>query len=167
MSLNWETTSKWNEVFMLQATQLAKLGLTDAQIAVVWGISLDTLDVWKNNKQGLYYALQQGRTIALGEVVEGLFRAAVGYEYEEDAITSYQGEITVTRVKKYKGPNPWAAAKILAVRDRSNWSEVQRTESIHTNINIAKLDLSTMSPEMLKAIENEQKKQLTENVGNS
>jgi hypothetical protein len=100
-------------------------------------------------------------------VAESLFKAAIGYVYEEDAITSYQGEVTVTRVKKYKGPNPWAAAKILSVKDRANWSEVQRTESVHTNINIAKLDLTAMTPEQLELLESIQKKQLTENVGHS
>ena len=165
--MNWENTSKWDDKFMQQATQLAKLGLTDDQIASVWGVEHVTLDKWKNNKPGLYDALQQGRIQSLGEVADALFKSAVGYYYEEDAITSYQGEVTVTRVKKYAKPNTWAAAKILAIRDRLNWSEVQRTESIHTNINIAKLDLSSMSPEILQAIENEQKKQLTENAGNN
>ena len=164
---DWETISKWDDKYLLQATQLTFLGLSEQQIANVWGIELVTLAKWKNNKPGLYEALQQGRIPYLGEVADALHKAAVGYEYEEDAITSYNGEVTVTRVKKYAKPNPWACAKILAIKDRANWSEVQRTESIHTNINIAKLDLSLMNPEQLALIESIQKKGLTENVGNS
>lgn len=164
---DWEFISMWDDKFIQQATQLAMLGHSDPEIAKVWGVTLDCFAKWKNNKPGLYEALCQGRAEALGEVAASLFKAAIGFEYEEDAITSYQGEVTVTRVKKYKGPNPWACAKILAVKDRLNWSEVQRSESIHTNINIAKLDLSTMSPEILQAIENQQKKELTENAGNN
>ena len=164
--MDWETTSKWDDKYMRQATQLAMLGLDDRQIAAVWGIELVTLGKWKNSKPGLYEALQQGRQQALGVVAQSLFKAAIGYEYDDVAVTSYQGEVTITPIKKYKGPNPWAAAKILAIKDTS-WREVQKSESIHTNINIAKLDLSSMNPEQLALLESIQKKQLTENVGNS
>jgi len=165
--MGWEATAKWDDKFILQATQLALLGHSDVEIAKVWGISAECLGKWKNDKPGFYEALQQGRVPAQGEVAASLFKAALGYEYEEDAVTSYQGKVTITRVKKYKGPNPWACAKILAVKDRLNWSEVQRSESIHTNINIAKLDLTGMDPGILTAIENAHKKQLVENVGDS
>jgi hypothetical protein len=164
--MDWETTSKWDDRFIQQATQLAMLGLDDRQIAAVWGIELVTLGKWKNSKPGLYEALQQGRQQALGMVAQSLFKAAIGYEYDDVAVTSYQGEVTITPIKKYKGPNPWAAAKILAIKDTS-WREVQKSESVHTNINIAKLDLSAASVEELALIESIHKKQLTENVGNS
>ena len=167
MAHDWETISKWDDKYLQQVKELAMLGLTDVQIATVWGITVDCLAKWKNNKPGFYEALQQGRIPSLGEVAASLFKAANGFEYEEDAITSYQGEVTVTRIKKYKAPNPWACAKILAIKDRTNWSEVQRSESIHTNINIAKLDLSSMTTEQISLLESIQKKQLTENVGNS
>jgi len=166
-ALSWAATAKWDDKFILQATQIAKLGLNDQQIAEVWGIERVTLGKWKNSKPGLYEALCQGRMQALGEVADALYKAAIGYEYEEDAISSYQGDVQIVRVKKYKPPNPWACAKILAIKDRANWSEVQRSESVHTNINIAKLDLSSMSTEQIALLESIQKKQLVENVGNS
>lgn len=162
----WEVTSKWDDKYLQQATQLTFLGLTEQQIADIWGVALVTLHKWKNNHPGFYEALQNGRMQALGKVAESLYKAAIGYEYDDVAVTSYQGEVTVTPIKKYKGPNPWAAAKILALKDPS-WREVQRSESIHTNINIAKLDLSSMNPEQLALLESIQKKTLTENVGNS
>jgi len=164
---DWESISKWDEKYVLQATKLAMLGLSDGEIAKVWGVEIGTLGKWKNSKEGLYDALCQGRAQALGEVAASLFKAAIGYEYDDVAVTSFQGEVTVTPIKKYKGPNPWACAKILAVKDRMNWSEVQRSESVHTNINIAKLDLTSMTPEQLELIESIHKTQLTENVGNS
>jgi len=162
----WESRAKWDDRFIQQATQLTFLGLSEQQIADVWGIALVTLHKWKNNKPGFYEALQSGRQGALGTVAASLYKAAVGYEYDDVAVTSYQGEVTITPIKKYKGPNPWAAAKILALKDPA-WREVQKTESVHTNINIAKLDLSSMSTEQIALLETIQKKQLTENVGNS
>ena len=165
--MDWEERSKWDEKYLLQATQLTFLGLSEQQIADVWGITIGTLAKWKNSHPGFYEALNNGRIPYLGEVADAMHKAAVGYEYEEDAISNYQGQVIVTRIKKYAKPNPWAAAKILAIKDRTNWSEVQRSESIHTNINIAKLDLSSMNPEQLALLESIQKKQLVENVGNS
>jgi hypothetical protein len=165
--MSWELTAKWKPEYVEQGHQLAKLGLSDAQICKVWGISDSTIDHWKHSREGFFEALYSGRTIALGQVADSLFRAAVGYEYEEDAITAYKGEVVVTRVRKYKGPNPWAAAKILAIKDRLNWSEVQRSEHLTTNINIAKLDLTQLTPEQLKLLETIQTKQLTENAGHN
>ena len=162
----WEVRSKWNDLYMLQATKLTFLGLSEQQIADLWGIALVTLAKWKNTKPGFYEALNNGKQGALSEVAISLYKAAVGYEYDDVAVTSYQGEVTITPIKKYKGPNPWAAAKILALKDPA-WREVQKTESIHTNINIAKLDLTAMSSEELALFESIQKKQLTEHVGNS
>lgn len=162
----WEVRSKWNDLYLLQATKLTFLGMSEQQIADLWGIALVTLHKWKNIKPGFYDALNEGRQGALATVAASLYKAAVGYEYDDVAVTSYQGEVTITPIKKYKGPNPWAAAKILALKDPA-WREVQKTESIHTNINIAKLDLTTMSVEELALFESIQKKQLTEHVGNS
>lgn len=165
MPLDWETTSKWDDKFIQQAKELAFLGHSDAEIAKVWGIELVTLAKWKNIKPGFYESLNAGRHEALGQVAISMHKAAIGYYYDDVAVTSYLGVVTVTPIKKYKGPNPWACAKILAVKDRANWSEVQRSESIHTNINIAKVDFSMMNSEILQAIENQQKKELTEHAG--
>jgi hypothetical protein len=165
--MGWEEHSKWDDKFIQQATQLAMLGHSDTEIAKVWGVELVTLAKWKNNKPGLYEALCMGRAQALGEVAQSLFKAALGYEYYEETAVAYQGDVQIVKLKKYAKPNPWACAKILTIRDRANWTDVQRTESIHTNINIAKLDLSSMSTEQIALLESIQKKQLTENVGNS
>ena len=163
---NWEERSKWDDKYMLQATRLTFLGLSEQAIADIWGIALVTLHKWKNNKPGFYEALQNGRIPYLAEVADAMRKAAVGYYYKEETAVNYKGEVKIVEVMKYAKPNPWAAAKILALKDPS-WREVQKTESIHTNINIAKLDLTSMNPEQLSLLESIQKKQLTENVGNS
>jgi len=162
----WEVRSKWDDKYMRQATQLTFLGLSEQAIADVWGVALVTLHKWKNIKPGFYEALQQGRIPYLAEVADAMHRAAVGYYYTEQTAVNYKGEVKIVDIQRYAKPNPWAAAKILAIKDTS-WREVQKSESIHTNINIAKLDLSSMNPEQLALLESIQKKQLTENVGNS
>jgi hypothetical protein len=165
--MGWKETSKWDDKYIQQATQLAKLGLSDVQIATVWGVTPDCLTKWKNNKPGFYEALQQGRIMSLGEVAESIFKIANGFYYEEETAVGYQGKVEIVTLKKYAKPNAYACVKILAVKDKEHWSEVQRSESVHTNINIAKLDLTSMTPEQLALIESIHKTQLTENVGNS
>jgi hypothetical protein len=162
----WESRAKWDDKFIQQATQLTFLGLSEQQIADVWGIALVTLHKWKNNKPGFYEALQRGRIPYLAEVADAMHRAAVGYYYTEQTAVNYKGEVKIVDIQRYAKPNPWAAAKILALKDPT-WREVQKTESVHTNINIAKLDLSSMSTEQIALLESIQKKQLTDNVGNS
>jgi len=162
----WENVAKWRDEFVQQAHKLAKLGHTDEQIADVFCVSVDTLNSWKNTREGFYEALSNGRTLALGEVANAMFRSAIGFEYTEsiEKITA-AGEIVTETYKKYAKPNPYAGKFILASRQRDKWTE--KSESVHTNINIAKLDFSSLSPAILQAIEAEQKKQLTEHAGNN
>jgi hypothetical protein len=164
--MGWETTAKWRDEFVQQAHKLAKLGHTDEQIAEVFGVAISTLNDWKNDREGFYDALSSGRTLAIGEVANSMFKSAIGFEYEETIEEVMpDGKSKTVVYKKYAKPNPYAGKFILASRQRDKWSE--RSESIHTNINIAKLDISSLSPELLQVIEREQRKQLTENAGHN
>ena len=54
---------------------------------------------------------------------------------------------------KHVPADVWAAAKWLSLRQRSVWSEVQRAEITHMNINVNRLDLTGFSTEELKMVE--------------
>jgi hypothetical protein len=101
----------------------------------------------------------KGRTLADATVAASLYKAATGYEYEEDHVTAFQGEVTVTRVKKYKGPDSYAAVRWLSVRQKNLWTDSQKVE-ITQNINITKLDLSKLDTEELMMLEKIGLKQL-------
>ena len=64
--------------FVGQARQLALLGLIDAQMAEVFGVSERTFHAWKKTHPDFKKALAEGKTLADARVAESLFRAAVG-----------------------------------------------------------------------------------------
>jgi hypothetical protein len=166
LQMAWETIAKWRDEFVQQAFNMAQLGLTDEQIAKVFNVAIDTLNGWKNEHEGFYESLANGRTLIVSQAAGAMFKSAIGFEYEETIETVQpDGKITTVTYKKYAKPNPYAGKFILSCRQRDIWSE--RSESIHTNINIAKLDISSLSPELLQVIEREQRKQLTENAGHN
>lgn len=126
------------------AYHLALLGATDRQLAEAFDVSIDTIELWKRSRDEFATALKLGKLTADAEVATAFFRCATGYNYTEDQVNVHRGVVTVTKVERYKGPDAWAAAKWLAIRQRATWSEVQRTESIHTNINVD-VDYSVLS----------------------
>lgn len=67
--------------FVVQARALAKLGLTDAQMAGVWQVHEQTVITWKHAHADFAEALIQGKEQADSEVAASLYRRATGYEH--------------------------------------------------------------------------------------
>jgi transposase len=163
LKMGWQVVAKWRDDFIQQVHKLAQLGLNDAEIAHVFDVDINTLSSWKNKYPEFYDQLEAGRQLKLAEVASATFKAAIGYEYEETVTAvSEKFGTTITTYKKHRAPNMYAAKFILAARVRDKWTE--RSETVHTNINIAKLDLTQLSPEQLKLLETIQTKQLTEHA---
>jgi hypothetical protein len=55
-----------------------------------------------------------------------------------------------TEIPKYYPPESWAANKWLNVRQRAKWAEVQRIETMNTQLNLHKFDFSGMTLEQLQ-----------------
>ena len=132
----------WEPDRIRQAYQQCLLGLTDQQMATVMGISVKTIEYWKKTKPEFMEACKRGKTVADAKVAEALFRKATGYTHEETHITVFKGEVIKTKYEKYYPPDAWACMKWLGLRQRENWTDIQRTENTQTNINVQKLDLT-------------------------
>jgi len=128
---------------------MALLGATDVQVAGVLGVSIKTVEYWKREKPEFLEALNRGKMEADSKVAEALYNAAIGYDYEEDIVSIFKGEVTKTRVKRYKHGNPWASARWLSIRQRSLWHESQSIDITNRNIHTLQLDLTAFSTEEL------------------
>lgn len=162
---------KYNDHTNEQVYRLALLGLTDAEICVIVGISEHTLLYWKRNKKGFKEALERGKTPADARVADSLFQAAVGYShkdvhilsnrikktyYDEDGKIDYIEEsnkpLLIPIIKHYP-PNVVAAIKILALRQRENWAETKNI-SIENNLNLTKqINFGSFSAPELEMLE--------------
>lgn len=149
---NIEKTKGWNADRTRQAFELALLGATDEEIARVFGVDINTISLWKRTHPEFLQSLQDGKLAADAKVVASLYKRATGFWMTEMHVCMYRGEVIQTPVDKYYPPDSWAAAKWAAIRQRPRWSEVAKTESVHTNINLTSINFDGLSLEDLRSI---------------
>lgn len=113
--------SKFKEEFVEQAYKLCLLGLTDKQMADVFGVTEQTFNNWKKEYPELFESITRGKEIADADVAASLRERAIGYSHDDVHISSYEGRITVTPIKKHYPPDTQAAAIWLYNRQPSKW----------------------------------------------
>lgn len=155
-----------DEKFLHQLYKLALLGATDKDYAEFFQVPLTTVTQWRDSAE-VQFAIRKGRAEADATVAEALYRRAIGYSVEEEHVHMYKGKTVVTKVMKNYPPDSWAAARWLSLRQRGNWTEVNRTEVTQRNININQFDFEGLTNEELKMLRQIGLKQLSQNVGNN
>jgi hypothetical protein len=75
--------SKYVPKLNKQAESLARLGLTDKEIAEFFGIAESTFYEWKDAYPKFAEAIKKGKLPADAKVVDSLFKRATGYKYKE------------------------------------------------------------------------------------
>jgi transcriptional regulator with XRE-family HTH domain len=101
-----------------QVFEMALLGLTDAQMAKVLGVSEVTFNQYKNIPEFLK-SLTQGKEDADAKVAKAMYKRALGLTITEDALTR-DGD--VVQLKKELPPDTAAAKHWLANRQRGLWA---------------------------------------------
>lgn len=120
--------SKWHQVKakLGLVEEWSRLGLTEQQISKNLGISRSTLNDFKNKHRELMEAIRKGREVAVAELENGLYKRALGFNYEETrvSIRVIDGrEVRFTeKSTKYQAPDVGACIILLKNKDRPNWS---------------------------------------------
>lgn len=125
------TISKFDEIYTEQVYQLALLGLTNKEIADVFGVSERTLNTWMNAHPDFATNLRNGKKIADGKVAASLFKRATGYSHPDIHFTVYEGVVTETPFTKHYPPDTVAGIFWLKNRQRREWSD--RPDQIDDN----------------------------------
>jgi hypothetical protein len=139
---------KYREDFPQEAYEMALLGLSDTEMARIWGVTEATIAMWKRTKPDFAERIKEGRSKPDREVAKAFYKMCIGYDYYEEEVVSYKGVVQVITVKKHMPPDKWAAFKWLSVHQRAIWSETQRIEINRTNTNI-NIDLSALDTKEL------------------
>lgn len=120
---------------LLKIEGWARDGLTDEQIAHNIGISVSTLNNWKNNHVEILESLKKGKEVIDRQVENALLKRALGYEYIETTRKAFKdpdtGEIKmrVTKeVTKQVVPDTTAQIFWLKNRKRDQWTDRQNIE---------------------------------------
>jgi hypothetical protein len=130
-----------------QAFRLALLGATDEEMADFWGITTQTLNVWKKSAPGFLAALMRGKLDADANVANKLYQRAIGYSHKAVKIFNDQGTPLIVPYTEHYPPDTNAATTWLALRQRGRWSPPKQ-EPLTVNLNVA---LQGASEEDLRA----------------
>lgn len=126
--------TKFEPKFIKQAYKLALLGLTDAEMAAVLDIAQSTFHKWKKDFPKFSESLNAGKAPADAEVAASLFERATGYSHPDTHISSYEGEITRTRITKHYPPDTAAAFIWLKNRQPDRWRNEPEPGSSETPV---------------------------------
>ena len=113
------------------AYQLALLGLTDAEMAKVFGVDERTINNWKIVHPKFFQSIKEGKEIADAKVVSSLYQRAVGYEHPEEKVFCYEGEVVTHQQTKHYAPDTGACMAWLKNRQPSKWRDKQDVEVTH------------------------------------
>jgi hypothetical protein len=111
--------TKLEERMIEQVFEMSLLGLTDAQMAKILGVSEVTFNDYKKKHPEFLKSLTRGKEEADGKVAKAMYKRALGLTITEDALTR-DGE--VVSLKKELPPDTAAAKHWLANRQRGLWS---------------------------------------------
>jgi hypothetical protein len=112
------------------ARRLALLKLDTEEIASVFGVCGGTLNLWKQRYPELATAIDAGGLAADSEVVDALYKRALGYKYREEHVTK-QGDIV--EVNRQALPDVEAIKYYLSRRSQK-WKDDKQTNNIKISI---------------------------------
>jgi len=106
-----------------QASRACMLGLTNEQLAKMFGISIKTIEKWIKEKPEFIGAIKKGRIIADQDVAISLYKRATGYSHKDVDIKAIKGKIVITNLIKYYPPDTAAAFIWLKNRRPDLWRD--------------------------------------------
>ncbi len=135
--------------------EMAKLGLTDVQMANVLGVTEHTINNWKAKDNAFFQSLKEAKVMSDESVVKSLYQRATGYEHPEVHISNYQGEVTETPIVKHYAPDTTAMIFWLKNRQPDKWRDKQEIEQTNTNIdlNLSEEDRKARIDELKRKLE--------------
>ena len=111
-----------------QVKAIAMRGLSDDEMAAVFGISADLMQAWKEYYPEFKKAIAEGRTAADARVVQALFERATGYSHPEVRLFFDEGEVIEHEVTKHYPPDHASIKTWLTNRQREHWKDRQSHE---------------------------------------
>jgi hypothetical protein len=131
--------TKYKREFAEQAFKLCLLGATDNQLADYFQIDEATVNRWKTDHEEFCKSLRRGKIEADANVAEGLYKRAIGFQYDEITFEKVDGKIALEKIENgdikandaYKKkvvtkmvvPDPGAAKLWLTNRQKELWRE--------------------------------------------
>lgn len=120
--------TKYREEFAQTAYKLCLLGATNDELADFFNVAGSTVDLWLARHAEFKRQVTAGRKIADANVAERLYQRAMGYEHDDVYPSSFQGDVTLTTIRKHYPPDTQAASLWLRNRQPEKWRDKQQLE---------------------------------------
>lgn len=145
---------KYCESIPKQTYRLCLLGLTNQELAIAFGVSIKTIELWYKQHSKFRRACDLGRQQADAKVAESLYKRANGYSHPDVHVAVYKGEVIVTDIVKHYPPDTTAAMFWLKNRQRDKWADVWKIEhSGYIELETVQNELTEFSDEELDLLE--------------
>jgi hypothetical protein len=115
--------TKWNKALEAKLVKLAKLGMTDKQLAASVDICEDTLNNWKLEYPDFFESLKKSKVMSDGSVERSLYEKAMGYEHPSTHFSNHMGNVTETPYIKKYAPDTTAQIFWLKNRNPDRWRD--------------------------------------------
>jgi hypothetical protein len=111
--------------YTAQAEKLCAMGATDVEIADFFGISTDTLAMWRRQSAEFNLSIKIGASVADDRVERSLFQLSVGYTYVAEKVVVAMGVPTVVKYRHHVPPDRGSIEFWLKNRRGDDWREKQ------------------------------------------
>lgn len=116
--------TKFNDDVAKKIKKLAKLGLTDVQLAAAVDVTERTINNWKNAHPNFFQSLKDGKSEADRKVEGSLFKAACGFkESTSREVVDKNGDVHSLMAEAYYPPNPTSMIFWLKNRQPDEWRD--------------------------------------------
>ncbi|MWN31004.1 MULTISPECIES: hypothetical protein [unclassified Gilliamella] len=140
--------TNYREEYAEQARKLCLLGYTDKQLADFFNVSEQTINTWKTKHPQFLESIKKGKEIADVEVVESLYKRAIGIEYEEVELKTDGKNKSKRVIKKLIPPDTTAQIFWLKNRQPHKWRDKQEIDHQSSD--------GSMSPKQVKDLTDEE-----------
>ncbi|MFQ0999781.1 hypothetical protein [Gilliamella sp. BG6] len=120
--------TNYREEYAEQARKLCLLGYTDKQLADFFNVSEQTINTWKTKHPQFLESIKKGKEIADVNVVESLYKRAIGIEYEEVELKTDGANKSKRVIKKLIPPDTTAQIFWLKNRQPQKWRDKQEID---------------------------------------
>ena len=123
MSAKKAASVKLDERILREAEIASEMGLTNRQLARLFGISTRTLQKWIREDERFAHALKEGKSVADARVARSLYERATGYSHPEEKVFCSEGDIITYVSTKHYAPDPESAKFWLKNRRPHEWRD--------------------------------------------
>lgn len=115
--------SQYKQEYAEQAKLLCEKGLTDIEIAEVFGVHVVTMYRWQAKYPELRNALKVGKAECDDRVERSLYHRAIGYTFKSEKVFQHQGKIVRTATVEHVPPDSTAMIFWLKNRRKEEWRD--------------------------------------------